>query len=237
MPGQIQISAKDLGQVALADFCPRCFWIKLKIKNRLPFQIFPGIFSSIDAYNKRIVHSWFDRHGSAPMWLSPLGDITNYRDPPHHTSFRHLDSRYDILLTGSPDAVFLRRDGAHIIADYKTAKYTGAQDALFPMYEAQLNVYARLGNEHGLNPVAALALIYMEPTTNDSAAADDGNHRPDGFAMGFKANIHGVPLNIPLIDPLMETTRELHDRSDPPAGRTGCKDCPKVQGLIALLRE
>lgn len=235
MPEQIQISAKDLGQVALPDFCPRCFWIKLKLRNRLPFQIFPGIFNSIDSYNKRIVHSWFDRHGSAPPWLSPLGEITRYREPPHHTSFRLLDSRSNILLTGSPDAVFVRRDGAHVIADYKTAKYTGTQDGLFPMYEAQLNVYARLGNELGLAPVASLALVYMEPTTDDSAAADDGNHRPDGFAMGFKANVHAVILNTSLIEPLLATTRELYDRSEPPVGRTGCKDCSKVQGMVTLL--
>ena len=34
---QIKISAKNLGQVALEDFCPRCFWIKLKMANKLPW--------------------------------------------------------------------------------------------------------------------------------------------------------------------------------------------------------
>jgi len=45
---KLRISAKNLGELALSDFCPRCFWLKLHAK-RLPFQIFPGIFSSIDA--------------------------------------------------------------------------------------------------------------------------------------------------------------------------------------------
>ena len=52
----LRISAKNLGAFALPGFCPRCFWLQLRVENRLPFQIFPGIFSSIDAYTKRVVH-------------------------------------------------------------------------------------------------------------------------------------------------------------------------------------
>jgi len=51
------ISAKTLGELALPDFCPRCFWLKLHAKH-IPYQIFPGIFSSIDAYTTRVVHAW-----------------------------------------------------------------------------------------------------------------------------------------------------------------------------------
>jgi hypothetical protein len=55
MTTQIRISAKNLGELAMPSFCPRCFWLKLRLNNRLPFQIFPGIFSSIDSYTKTIV--------------------------------------------------------------------------------------------------------------------------------------------------------------------------------------
>ena len=54
---ELRISAKALGELACADFCPRCFWLKLHAR-QLPFQIFPGIFSPIDAYTKRVVHAW-----------------------------------------------------------------------------------------------------------------------------------------------------------------------------------
>ncbi len=47
MAKQIRILAKNLGEVALKQFCARCYWLKLKLENHLPFQIFPGIFSSI----------------------------------------------------------------------------------------------------------------------------------------------------------------------------------------------
>ncbi len=64
-------------------------------------------------------------------------------------------------------------------------KYTSAQDKLIPLYEAQLNGYALIGAERGLQPVVGLALIYMEPVTHNDAAKDDKNLRDDGFAMGL----------------------------------------------------
>jgi len=63
---QLQISGKDLGALAMKGFCPRCFWIQRRTK--LPWQIFPGIFSSIDSYSKKVVHGQFDKSGM-PGWL------------------------------------------------------------------------------------------------------------------------------------------------------------------------
>ena len=56
MSSSLRTSAKNLGELALPDSCPRCFWLKLRAR-QLPFQIFPGIFSSIDAYTKRVAHA------------------------------------------------------------------------------------------------------------------------------------------------------------------------------------
>jgi hypothetical protein len=74
MPDSLRISAKNLGALALPDFCPRCFWLKSRTKV-LPFQIFPGIFSSIDSYTKRVVHAWIDANGNAPFGLRRRGQI------------------------------------------------------------------------------------------------------------------------------------------------------------------
>jgi len=54
---QLRIFPKTLSELTLPDFCPRCFWLKTKAR-QLPFQIFPGIFSSIDACTKRVAHAW-----------------------------------------------------------------------------------------------------------------------------------------------------------------------------------
>jgi hypothetical protein len=121
MNEQIRISGKDLGAIALADFCPRCFWIRLHCKGQIPFQIFPGIFSSIDGNTKRVIHTWFDDHGGPPPWLNDLKGVVGYKEPPTFHKFNTVIKEFDILLTGSPDGVFICDDDSHMIIDYKTA--------------------------------------------------------------------------------------------------------------------
>ncbi|MDA0733939.1 MAG: PD-(D/E)XK nuclease family protein [Chloroflexi bacterium] len=234
MADRIRISAKALGEVALSGFCPRCFWIKLRMRNRLPFQIFPGIFSSIDSYSKRVVHSWFDRHQRPPDWLQGLGALSGYVEPPSYTTFQIVNEEYNVLLTGSPDGVFVREDGSHLIVDYKTSRHTKNQDKLYPMYETQLNAYAQIGEQCGLNPVSGLALIYTEPLTDDGSASDDAIHNGKGFAMGFSVHIVDVPLNVKMLEPLLAKTREIHDLPNSPSGRTDCKDCQQLDSLLEL---
>jgi hypothetical protein len=233
MPEQIRISAKNLGALAFGDLCLRCAWLMLRLCYKLPFQIFPGIFSSIDAATKRVVHGFFDVHGRLPDWLAELGPVVGYCEPPHYSKFNTVIDRHNVLLTGTPDGVFVRPDASHIIVDYKTAKFTGTQDSLFPMYEAQLNAYALLGEQCGFNPVAGLALVYMEPVTDEpSDAASHCNEL--GFEMGFSAHVLRVRLKPDLIDPLLARVREIHDMPTSPPGRPGCKDCQLVDRLVSL---
>ena len=70
---QVRISAKNLGQLKLPDYCPRCFYLKLKLQFKLPFQIFPGIFSTIDSYSKKITWQYFKKHKKLPPWLGGVG--------------------------------------------------------------------------------------------------------------------------------------------------------------------
>ena len=235
MSEQLRISGKDLGAVAMPEFCPRCFWIKRNVPSGLPFQIFPGIFSSIDSYTKHVVHGWFDRHRSPPEWLVDLGPLTGYVDPPHHSKFRFLHTGTNILLTGSPDGVFVLPDGSYMIVDYKTAKHSVSQDELFPTYETQLNAYAVIGEACGLMPVSKLALIYTEPVTDKRVASTDDVNRKDGFLMEFSAKILSVKVDPMIIEPLLAQARTILDHTSPPSGRIGCKDCEKVDDLARIL--
>jgi hypothetical protein len=117
----LRVSGKDLGSMALAEHCPRCFWAQRHAPYGLPFQIFPGIFSSIDSYTKKVVHEWFDASG-APTWLGSLGPLSGYQEPPHFSKFQVRDPDTGVLLTGAPDAIFTKPDGSLIIADYKTSR-------------------------------------------------------------------------------------------------------------------
>ncbi len=236
MSEPITISAKNLGALAMPNFCPRCFWIGMHV-DELPYQVFPGIFSSIDSYNKKLVHGWFDRHGSAPAWLSPLGNIKTYRPPPHYSKFKIFDAESNVTLWGNPDGILVMEDNSHLIVDYKTAKFTPHQDSLFPMYEVQLNAYAMIGEQKGFAPVSGLALVYTEPVTDPEAAAQDSNQSEVGFRMEFSARFERVELQPARIPSLLAQVREISDRERPPRAQKGCKNCALLQDLLAVAGE
>src|SRR5574343_1423460 len=103
---ELKISAKELGYLAMPDFCPRCFWFKRNAPDGLPFQIFPGIFSSIDSYIKNVVHEWFDRHGSLPSWMPGLASVKKYLKAPWYTKFKHMDHASGMTINGMVDDLF-----------------------------------------------------------------------------------------------------------------------------------
>ncbi len=235
MPDQIRISAKNLGAAAMPDFCPRCFWVRHTAPKGLPYQIFPGIFSTIDAYSKRVIHGWFDRHGGPPPWLAGLGELAGYIDPPHHTKFFTVDAATNIKLTGAVDGIYLRPDESRLLVDYKTARFTPKQDELLPVYDAQLNGYALIAEAIGLGPISGLSLIYTEPVTDSDVAGADNVHTAAGFIMRFAAGIHEVELDTSKIAPLLERARDILDMADAPQGAEGCKDCVKLDEMMAIL--
>ena len=65
----------------------------MKTGNKLPFQILPGIFSSIDSYTKHVVHGWINELG-APAWLDGVGEIVGYINPPAHHTFQMVIEKY-----------------------------------------------------------------------------------------------------------------------------------------------
>jgi ATP-dependent exoDNAse (exonuclease V) beta subunit len=125
---QIRISGKHLGELAMPDFCPRCFWIKLHVK-QLPFQIFAGIFSSIDSYSKKITNIYFEKNKSLLSWLDDAGLSGKPIKSLHHSKFRVIDKDEDILLTGATDGMIELSDESYAIVDYKTAKFAENQIA------------------------------------------------------------------------------------------------------------
>ena len=229
---RLRISAKNLGAMSLPEFCPRCFWLKTRAK-KLPFQIFPGIFSSIDAYTKRVVHGWIDELGP-PAWLDGIGRITGYIDPPSYHTFQMVVDDFDILLTGAADGILKLADGSIAIIDYKTAKYTANQDALLPMYATQLNGYALIAEHLGMGTVSKLALMYAEPVTDPWTARTDVVRTEEGFRMPLAVSIHGVPLDVGQLTPLLERAREIYDFPEAPNRKPGCPDCEKLDRLMLL---
>jgi len=236
MTDQIRISAKNLGAVALDDFCPRCFWIKLKMGYKLPYQIFPGIFSSLDSYSKKVIDSWINAYGSLPKSLLILGEVVESIKPPHHSKFYIEDENTNIRLTGNPDAVFRTKENTYLIIDYKTAKFTKVQDSLLPMYEIQLNAYCEIGKQRGFDPVEALYLVYTEPSTDFEDSEYKDFITDEGFKLNFVSGIKPIEINPKLISWSLEQTRIIYDLVKPPDGRETCKNCGIMEVLLAIAK-
>lgn len=235
MQAHFRISGKHLGEFNQVAYCPRCVWLKLRLQYRLPYQVFPGIFSSIDAYTKRVVQHFLDHEG-LPGWLSDLGDIVGYRPAPSFQTFCIDEPEFGVHLTGAPDAILVHADGSHLIIDYKTSRFTKGQDSLRPIYDGQLNAYAWIAERTGYAPVTKLALVYMEPMTTGRDAGDPENHRPVGFAMAFRPHIEVVEIQPGLVPRLLRAARETYDVPSAPAARRGCRDCTRVENVASLLR-
>ena len=232
MKGQIRISGKNLGELKLPNFCPRCFWIKLRCK--LPFQIFPGIFSSIDSYSKKITNLHYERHSKAPCWLEGFGELGKPIKVPHFSKFCIHDSETNILVTGAPDEMFHRMDNSYFIVDYKTAKFTDTQDELLPMYEVQLNSYAYIAEKVGFNPVSGLGLIYYEPVTDISSNEIHNLTHNNGFKMHFEGKLLTIELSTKSINPLLFKVREIYEQSIP-AKKDSCKDCDSLEKIVSII--
>ena len=215
----IRISAKDLAATAMADFCPRCFWIRLHCK--LPWQTFPGIFASIDSYTKKVVHAIIDTN-EHPPWLALLGDVKGYQTV---KKCEYLHKPTNITVAGIPDDLLVLVDGSIVIPDYKTAKYTKTQDTLLPLYEVQLNLYSLMFTLWA----AKMFLVYMEPLTYTPQP-----YREQGFSMAFDAKVHQVETNKDNVRKALQMTRQIHDGPIPVA-LDGCKNCDALAGIVCKL--
>ena len=142
----LKISAKNLGYTALESFCPRCYWIKLRMSHNLPWQSFPGIFSSIDAFTKHCVHEVINKAYATknyPAWLDSMSKdgnkIVGYELVKHWSKTLYHDEKSGITLSGMPDDILVRSDDSKVLPDWKTAKISNTQDKLLPMYEIQIS--------------------------------------------------------------------------------------------------
>ena len=227
-----KISAKNLGAVALEDFCPRCFWIKLRTNFKLPYQSFPGIFSSIDSYTKHVVHHIIDNVPEKPQWMKQMGDIVGYEKVKHWSKNTYFDPKSNITLHGAQDDILVCADGSRVVPDWKTQRHSETQDRLRPLYDVQLNVYSIL-TEQDKGDKVKLFLVYMEPCSESSYASD--NIIDVGFRLCFSGVVVPVERDRAIVRKALNTTREIYELPSAPAGREGCKECEQLDKVIALL--
>ena len=230
------ISVGTLGSLAMPDFCPRCFWIKLKAE-KLPFQIpMPGIFSSIDSYVKNVVRKYYDKEKKLPGWFPNVGEIANIAEVPSYREYCFTEPQSGVTLRGTPDEVFQLKDGSFHIVDYKTSRFTATQSGLFPMYEVQLNAYAYIGNRTCFSPVSVLSLIYLEPDTDFTSDPDLLSRSEDSLMLGFTPKVRSVEIKADhFIEGLLQQADQISEEETPPQHTGTCQDCELLERLIGLV--
>jgi len=68
----LTIPAKELGQILLKNFCPRCFWFtkKFPLTDKHPFSSrMAGILSITDKYVKDVVRWHVQKNNLLPAWI------------------------------------------------------------------------------------------------------------------------------------------------------------------------
>ncbi len=230
------ISAGTLGTLAMPDFCPRCFWIRLRT-DKLPFQIpMPGIFSSIDSYVKNVVRRYHERERRLPDWFPPVGEVASIAEIPSYQRYSFAEPKSGVTLRGVPDEVFQLKDGSFHIVDYKTSRLTSAQGGLFPMYEVQLNAYAYIGNRTLFSPVSSLSLIYLDPDTDLSSNPDLLDRSEDNLMLGFTPKVRDVEIKPDhFIEELLRRAAEIDAEEAPPEHISTCRNCDLLERLIEIV--
>ncbi len=202
----------------------------------LPWQGFPGIFSSIDRYTKQVILRHLGRDGRLPGWMSPIGLVAGHIDPPHWSKFQAMDQATGVTLRGEADAIFRLADDSCAIVDYKTSRYNPDNRSQHRVYRAQLNAYGWIARSLDFPPVSGLALVYMEPATDNDTIAGASLINVEGFALGFRPRVVEVELDPDrLLPPLMRRAVRIHETTEPPESRDGCRDCAALEGLLRVL--
>lgn len=231
------ISARTLGSLALPEACERCFWIRQKIGE--PPTVFPGIFSSIDSYSKKVLQAFLAQHQRIPYWFEQFGLHGHPIKSPHFQWFKIPVRDGRLILRGVPDEILRTPNGTLAILDYKTARFK-ADDPLRPLYEVQLNVYARIAEnlqEKKPDPpfpcaVETLGLIYYDPITEVDRV--DKIHS-DGFLMEFRACWSPVARRDAWVDELIEQAWSILSRPTPPSAHPACKVCEAYRKIASAM--
>jgi len=231
----MNISVSRLAEVAMPNFCPRCFWIKSRMGWELPFaRPMPGIFRDIDRYVKSIVRTHYKERGVLPEWFPYLGNVIRLEKVPRWQDFYFAHPQLKITLRGEMDELFQLDGSEYHIVDYKTARYTAAQGGLFPMFEAQLNAYAYIAEHRNFfSPVTGLSLVCLEPDTDFSLNRGLMQRSLDKLILGFTPQVKSVEIKPDsFIEGPLHKATEISNLSEPPKPTPTCQNCRLVRSLF-----
>jgi hypothetical protein len=229
------ISVSRLAEVAMPDFCPRCFWVKLKMGWELPFQRpVPGILGDIDRHVKNVVRTHYEEKGVLPRWFPYLGEVTKLEKAPKWRDFYFVHPQLGITLRGEMDEILQLNSCGYHILDYKTARYTAAQARFLPVFEAQLNAYRYIAERGNFfSPIIGLNLVYLEPDVDCHLNRGQIELSSGKLTMGFMPQVKNIEIKPDsFIEELLKKCAEIASLPEPPKPVPQCNNCRLFQNLF-----
>ena len=108
---------------------------------------------------------------------------------------------------------------------------------MFPLYEAQLSIYASVLESLGKGDVAKAGLIYFEPVTDgdDDDVLELITHK--GYRLDWKTRPVEIDIDLSNVRKLLKLARKLYDMDTPPTCKNpDCFDCMSIDALYKLRR-
>lgn len=223
----IKLSIKNLASYALVDNCPRCSWVKHLLGYKIPYAIFPGVFSTIDSHCKKICDLHYSAFDQLPQWLHARFPGFKPFKAPHYTKM--VLTLGEIETRGSTDYI-LEKDGELVVIDNKTAHFKDADDPLAALYDFQLNACGMALEANGHGKVKSLHLVYYDPIKLDATRLlPITNNVP---SLEFEVKIRDVAIDRGLVERTAAEAVKVLSQTTAPSGAAVCKDCAQLDLIL-----
>ena len=207
----------------------------------LPWQGFPGIFSSIDRYTKQVVVGHLQREGRLPPWMAPAlytdgGEVVEHLNPPHWSKFKATDETTGVTVRGEADAIFRLADGS-------CSSWTTRPPATTRTTAASTASTARSSTPMPGSPsdsTSRRSPVWPSHTWNPPPTRKQWTWQARQMLVASPSvsapDVVEVELNPQrLIPPLLRQAARIHALAEPPQGADGCRDCAALEGLLKAL--
>jgi hypothetical protein len=236
-----KITPRNLGSLELADVCLADFWYLSQLSYRAPFNNFgAALFNDCQRMQEAMLGYYLKKNRCLPKQFAPFCDVKARVDVSKDWRTFGYRHKSGVWLYGSPDEVLRRADDSVVIWDHKTAHPKSDQtvDRFRPQYVCQVNGYGLIA-EVGLKlgKVSGGALGYWD-LQYEAVLDNPEKFIHDGMLWGaFAPTVCAIEIDYSRIGTLLDEAIKIWKSKVPPAGRTDCKDCKKLEALFAIQSE
>ncbi len=224
---EIRLSPSAL---SLFTECPRCFWLKTRMKIRRPSTIFPSLPGGMD----RILKKHFDAHrrdSALPRELAGLrtikgiegslfSDMEKLKDWRNNfRGLRYTDPETGATLMGALDDLFVTKKDRYAPLDFKTRGYPLKEDT-HTHYQDQMDIYSFLLEKNSLPPADFAILVFYYPDRINEHSENRENRD-----VTFDSEVKVIPTSPSSAKDLFHRAVKTLQSPAPPEPSKDCEFC------------